>query len=132
MPTKLNHVREPVEVENASDIPQDLAVATKRAILELIEMRDIHVDNGDFGFFADLFEELMPSPEARPKPEDQRSAELRDARVPPEHACPACGEDRMDHLVWIDDERVQCAECGRIYRPGTNNEEWRSHDDDEA
>ena len=33
-------------------------------------------------------------------------------------ACPVCGEDDMDKLVWIDDEQVCCNNCGMVYRPG--------------
>jgi len=34
-------------------------------------------------------------------------------------ACPTCGENRIDYLVWIgpDYEEVECATCGRIYNP---------------
>lgn len=32
--------------------------------------------------------------------------------------CPHCGERRVDSLVWLDDETVQCITCGRTYRPG--------------
>ncbi len=40
---------------------------------------------------------------------------LRDGRVEKEDACP-CGEDHMDNLIWIDDERIKCATCGRIWK----------------
>ena len=33
--------------------------------------------------------------------------------------CPHCGENRVDFLVWLDDEVVQCASCGQMYRPGS-------------
>lgn len=32
--------------------------------------------------------------------------------------CPCCGERRVDHLVWIDDETVECTTCGAWYDPG--------------
>jgi len=32
-------------------------------------------------------------------------------------ACPQCGEDDIDRLVWIDDERVRCACCGTVFHP---------------
>lgn len=33
-------------------------------------------------------------------------------------ACPKCGNDRVDNLVWDDNgERVTCAECGAVYTP---------------
>ncbi|GIW89991.1 MAG: hypothetical protein KatS3mg109_0423 [Pirellulaceae bacterium] len=38
-------------------------------------------------------------------------------RVLPGYQCPHCGEDDMDYLVWIDDDRVRCATCGTIYNP---------------
>lgn len=31
--------------------------------------------------------------------------------------CPHCGEDDIDQLVWIDDDRVRCGNCGTIYCP---------------
>jgi len=49
----------------------------------------------------------------------------------PEYACPKCGERDMDRLVWLDDERVRCSNCGTTYCPGESNER-RSHDDNEA
>lgn len=33
-----------------------------------------------------------------------------------EDGCPACGENRIDELAWIDDETVRCLTCGREYR----------------
>jgi len=32
-------------------------------------------------------------------------------------ACPQCGEDDIDRLVWIDDDRVRCANCGTVFHP---------------
>ena len=32
-------------------------------------------------------------------------------------ACPTCGEDNMDQLVWVDDLTVQCNTCGERYNP---------------
>jgi predicted RNA-binding Zn-ribbon protein involved in translation (DUF1610 family) len=31
--------------------------------------------------------------------------------------CPHCGEDDIDRLVWLDDEKVRCDSCGTIYDP---------------
>ncbi len=31
--------------------------------------------------------------------------------------CPRCGEDRVDFLVWLNDEFVRCVSCGWTYRP---------------
>jgi hypothetical protein len=39
--------------------------------------------------------------------------------VPPQDACPVCGERHIDSLVWIDDEWVRCASCGIQYDPQT-------------
>jgi rubredoxin len=38
-----------------------------------------------------------------------------------EHACPACGERRIDELAWIDDEQVHCQTCGTIYDPNAGD-----------
>jgi hypothetical protein len=35
-----------------------------------------------------------------------------------EWACPRCGERRLDFLVWVDDEHVECASCKAVYAPG--------------
>lgn len=35
----------------------------------------------------------------------------------PGDACPNCGQDDHDQLIWIDDERVRCASCGAVYVP---------------
>ena len=37
--------------------------------------------------------------------------------VGPETACPGCGEDLQDELIWTDDEFVQCQTCGWEYVP---------------
>ena len=37
--------------------------------------------------------------------------------VSPKDACPTCGQRDADHLVWIDDDTVQCAACGTRYQP---------------
>ena len=34
-------------------------------------------------------------------------------------ACPGCGERRVDELVHLDDDHVQCATCGTEYNPLT-------------
>ncbi|MFN0132726.1 MAG: hypothetical protein ACKVW3_09395 [Phycisphaerales bacterium] len=41
-----------------------------------------------------------------------------DDRVDPCDACPLCSERRVDMLVWIDDDRVECTMCGMVYQPG--------------
>lgn len=33
------------------------------------------------------------------------------------YACPACGNDLADKLVWADDETVRCEVCGVSYEP---------------
>lgn len=38
-------------------------------------------------------------------------------RVSPGCRCPLCGEDDIDRLVWIDDDRVRCDRCETIYNP---------------
>jgi rubredoxin len=38
-------------------------------------------------------------------------------RVAPGFACPSCGEDDIDSLVWIDDDKVRCDSCGTVYDP---------------
>ena len=41
-----------------------------------------------------------------------------------EDACPECGEDRIDWLVWNnsadDDETVTCQSCQTVYVPPTH------------
>jgi DNA-directed RNA polymerase subunit RPC12/RpoP len=32
-------------------------------------------------------------------------------------ACPVCGENRIAHLLWQDDDRMKCDRCGDLYRP---------------
>ena len=39
-------------------------------------------------------------------------------RVRPGCACPQCGEDDIDALLWIDDENVRCDNCNHVYQPG--------------
>jgi len=38
--------------------------------------------------------------------------------VSPIAACPDCGEQNPDRLIWQDDEFVRCDACGTIYEPG--------------
>ena len=45
------------------------------------------------------------------KPEEEE-------RVAPADACPECGEDRMDWLVWVTYSAVRCNMCGAVYCPG--------------
>ncbi len=44
-------------------------------------------------------------------------AEANDERVEPGFACPHCGERRMDLLVWIEDDKVECQTCRHRYDP---------------
>jgi hypothetical protein len=46
------------------------------------------------------------------------SDEPDDARVRPGNEYPQCGEDAIDFLVWVDDQRVRCASCDHVYQPG--------------
>ncbi len=32
-------------------------------------------------------------------------------------ACPICGERDADKLVWLDDDVVECQQCGCRYQP---------------
>ena len=32
--------------------------------------------------------------------------------------CPGCSENRVDWLVWISDDMVDCQTCGASYDPG--------------
>jgi hypothetical protein len=33
----------------------------------------------------------------------------------PGSECPDCGENRIDWLIWLDDETVECQSCGMMY-----------------
>ena len=35
------------------------------------------------------------------------------------NACPRCGERSQDNLVWQDDGKVKCTNCGTTYEPPT-------------
>jgi hypothetical protein len=37
--------------------------------------------------------------------------------IAPQCACPNCGEDDADQLVWTDDEQVECRRCSTVYQP---------------
>jgi len=37
--------------------------------------------------------------------------------VPKDCVCPHCDENRMDWLVWNEDEYVVCQSCGHAYDP---------------
>ena len=37
--------------------------------------------------------------------------------VPPGCECPQCHEARVDLLVWVDDETVECQTCKTRYQP---------------
>lgn len=39
--------------------------------------------------------------------------------VEPAFVCPHCGERDMDRLVWIEDDRVECQNCGQSYDPAS-------------
>ncbi len=41
----------------------------------------------------------------------------QDEWTPPGPACPRCGQDDIDWLVWIDDDQVRCGSCGTVYDP---------------
>jgi len=35
-------------------------------------------------------------------------------------ACPNCGEQKMDWLIWDEDaDTVKCQSCGTVYDPAT-------------
>lgn len=44
---------------------------------------------------------------------------MNDDRVSKSDACPKCGENRLDLLVWIGDDSatVKCETCGHTYEP---------------
>jgi lysyl-tRNA synthetase class I len=52
-----------------------------------------------------------------------QSREDEDDWTPPGPACPKCGEDDIDHLVWQDDEKVRCTSCGTVYDPNLPDED---------
>jgi len=37
--------------------------------------------------------------------------------VDPGEQCPDCDECRVDFLIWLDEETVECQTCGRQYSP---------------
>lgn len=37
--------------------------------------------------------------------------------VAPQMGCPNCHETRVDFLVWLDDDTVECTKCGTTYKP---------------
>ena len=39
------------------------------------------------------------------------------SKVDKENACPQCGEDDIDRLIWVDTNTVECQECGYYYEP---------------
>jgi len=49
---------------------------------------------------------------------DALNAQLDD-EVAEANACPRCGERNQDNLVWQDDGKVKCSNCGTIYEPPT-------------
>jgi uncharacterized Zn-finger protein len=36
--------------------------------------------------------------------------------VCPGSECPSCGENRVDYLVWINDEEIECQTCKNMYK----------------
>lgn len=48
-------------------------------------------------------------------------------QVEPGFACPHCGERRMDMLVWIEDDRVECQTCGHHYDPAGTGDDAHVH-----
>jgi hypothetical protein len=47
---------------------------------------------------------------------DALNAQLDDD-VAEADACPRCGERNQDNLVWQDDGKVKCTNCGTLYEP---------------
>jgi hypothetical protein len=47
---------------------------------------------------------------------DALNAQLGD-EVAETDACPRCGERHQDNLVWQDDGKVKCTNCGTLYEP---------------
>ena len=47
---------------------------------------------------------------------DALNAQLDDA-VAEADACPRCGERHQENLVWQDDGKVKCTNCGTLYAP---------------
>jgi hypothetical protein len=47
---------------------------------------------------------------------DALNAQLDD-EVAEGNACPRCGERRQDELIWQDDGKVKCTNCGTVYAP---------------
>jgi formylmethanofuran dehydrogenase subunit E len=47
---------------------------------------------------------------------DALNAQLED-EVSERDACPKCGERNVDNLVWQDDGKVKCTNCGTLYEP---------------
>ena len=47
---------------------------------------------------------------------DALNAQLDD-EVAEAGACPRCGERNQDNLVWQDDGKVKCTNCGTTYEP---------------
>jgi DNA-directed RNA polymerase subunit RPC12/RpoP len=56
--------------------------------------------------------EFATAPSIRAEVEDHPS------RVDPTDACPRCGADDQDLLIWLDDRVVECVLCGTKYEPG--------------
>lgn len=47
-----------------------------------------------------------------------------DDHIDSDAACPSCGEDLLDQLVWIAEDLVECQSCGHQYTPGVEPREW--------
>lgn len=52
------------------------------------------------------------------KPKAPVVAAVEPVAVAPIDACPNCGEDDMDELVWNEADQVKCQCCGAVYTPG--------------
>jgi hypothetical protein len=58
----------------------------------------------------------MSSPTRNGHPDPDPDGDF--GRVAADDACPRCGEDQRDLLVWIGDDRVRCFSCGTVFQPG--------------
>jgi DNA-directed RNA polymerase subunit RPC12/RpoP len=47
---------------------------------------------------------------------DALNAQLDD-EVAAGNECPRCGERNVDSLIWQDDGKVKCTNCGTLYEP---------------
>ena len=47
----------------------------------------------------------------------RKAAKKTEERVAWVFRCPRCDEQRMDWLVWVADDKVQCLNCKAVYTP---------------